>query len=99
MGNLIEFVDLKRIKKINDLTVYDRFVNWVSGEFDLYLQNETKKLQVFLPNGSFDIEIFNDCNNSLNILIHVKGKSKDTSLMIIKKLENIYNNVLKFNLK
>ena len=97
MENLIEFVDLKRIKKINDLTVYDRFVNWVSGEFDLYLQNEAKKLQVFLPNGSFDIENFNDDNNDLNILIHVKGKSKDTCLILMTKLEDIYNHVLKFN--
>ena len=97
MENLIEFVDLKRIKKINDLTVYDRFVNWVSGEFDLYLQNEAKKLQVFLPNGSFDIENFNDDNNDLNILIHVKGKSKDTCLILMTKLEDIYNLVLKFN--
>ena len=35
--------------------IYDKFLNWISGEFDLYPQDEIEGLKIFLPEGEIII--------------------------------------------
>ena len=35
--------------------IYDKFLNWISGEFDLYPQDEFEGLKIFLPEGEIII--------------------------------------------
>ena len=90
-------IEIEKTKKIDDLVIYNHFINWVSGEFDLYLQNETEKLQIYFPSGFFNIESFKDQNNHLSILIHIRGKSKIGCINIMKRLDKIYHHILLFN--
>ncbi|QTD37652.1 hypothetical protein JL193_16545 [Polaribacter batillariae] len=95
--NELTLFKLKKIELINNIGIYERFVNWVIGEFDLFLKNESKKLEVYFPNGQFYIGNFEDDKNELNIKILVEGKSSLVCKKIMLQLENIYQHVLLFN--
>ncbi|PKQ44184.1 hypothetical protein [Confluentibacter flavum] len=85
---------LKKVEIIKNHGVYDRMVNWVSGEFDLYLKDESDILKVYFPNGWFLIKSFNDENNKKVIEIKVEGKSRKGCQRMMNQLERIYNHVL-----
>ncbi len=91
------FFKLKKTELIKSVNIYDRMVNWVIGEFDLYLMNESEKLKVYFPNGHFCIEKFRDNKNHLNIKIIVEGKSRIACQKRMTQLDNIYQHVLIFN--
>lgn len=76
--------------------VYNKFINWVIGEFDLYIKNESNELKVYFPNGWFDIRSIDAINEHVHIEIKVEGKSKKTCKNIIRQLQNIYEHVLHF---
>lgn len=74
------------------LDVYNKFVNWIAGEFDLYLMQEEQGLKVYFPDGWFTIS--NSNNDSILILeIQVEAKSKMTYEKIVKKIQDVYNRV------
>lgn len=87
---------LKKVEIINAKGVYDRLINWVIGEFDLYLMNESDSLKVYFPNGSFLIGNYKNENGQEVIKIKVKGKSKFDCQRMMDKLESIYDHVLRF---
>jgi hypothetical protein len=89
--------ELKNTDAFENLGVYDTFVNWIIGEFDLYLQNyKQKKLKVFFPNGCFSIKSFKNAEDQFDIVIKIKGKSKKGCENIMKKVVGVYNHVLNF---
>lgn len=65
---------------------YNQFLNWVSGEFDLFLQDETNGLEVYFPEGSFKIK---DSNEKENIVAHINLNSK-----VEKKGEDILAKIM-----
>ncbi len=78
--------------------LYRKFLNWTSGEFDLYLQEELNGLEVFFPKGKFSIKDVKE--NKKDILIEINFKSKDLTLVntigdqiasIYNQLKNIYS--------
>lgn len=86
----------KRIEKVISYNVYKRFINWVSSEFDLYLQQEKKDLKVYFPNGFFKIGIVKNIDKLVVIEILIKGKTEESCEKIFYKLEKIYNRVSLF---
>lgn len=87
---------LKKVETINANGVYERLVNWVTGEFDLFLQNESELLEVYFPNGWFSIRNFKNLKNQELIEIKVEGKSRIACQNIMSQLEIIYNHVIYF---
>ena len=87
---------MKRIEKVTNYSVYKRFVNWVSGEFDLYLQQEEKDLKVYFPNGFFKIGVVKKTEKQVVVEILINGKSEKYCEKIFYKLEKIYNSVILF---
>ena len=75
---------------------YSKFINWVSCEFDLFIQYESKNLKVYFPNGWFVISNFKDKYDRDQIEIRVEGKSKIACQNIIHQLEIIFNHVVFF---
>ncbi|EDP72781.1 hypothetical protein FBALC1_16807 [Flavobacteriales bacterium ALC-1] len=78
--------------------LYNKFLNWTSGEFDLYLQEELNGLEVFFPKGEFSIKALEESKK--NMLIEINVKSKDLTLMntignqiisIYHQIESIYS--------
>lgn len=62
------------IKPIGSTAFFEDFLNWVSGEFDLLLQEDANGLQVYFPNGSFNIKKVIHIDNSTNLEINVYSK-------------------------
>lgn len=69
---------------------YYTFVNWVSGEFDLYLQDENNGLHVYFPEGEFHIK--NDVDNG-NVVAEINLESKilENGQTIFNKIMTVYN--------
>lgn len=88
---------LKKEIVIKTNGIHERFVNWVTGEFDLNLKIESETLKVFFPNGWFCIRNFKDEKNKDLIEIIVEGKSKTACQKIMNQLESVHNHVVRFN--
>ena len=72
---------------------YNKFINWVSGEFDLYLKEETNELKVYFPNGWFRIGNFITEDLQYNIELELIGNSKTSCEKVLKKVESTYNRI------
>ncbi len=70
---------------------YHKFINWVSGEFDLYLQDESNGLHVFFPEGKFHIK--SDTENDTPVIaeIHLKSKVLQKGIDMIDEIMSVYN--------
>jgi hypothetical protein len=80
---------------------YNKFINWVSGEFDLYLQDKSNGLDVFFPNGKLNIKKAIDQDNTLVAKINFESKLQNQGTDIINKIMALYNqlvNTSKINL-
>ena len=61
MNTAVETTFVAPYHQLNKKTLFDSnkryytFINWVSGEFDLYLQDESNGLHVYFPEGKFHI--------------------------------------------
>ena len=70
------------------------FLSWVSGAFDLYLQDEFNGLHVFFTEGNFHIK--NEVENVKVIVeINLESKVLENGQMIFDKIMSVYNLLLK----
>ena len=93
-SSLYTLVKNERAKKS---WTYNKFINWVNGEFDLQLKtNDSRELKVYFPNGVFSIKALNVEENNLDIEIKVTGKSRTTCNTIMKQLQEVYGQVERF---
>ncbi|TVZ60394.1 hypothetical protein NA63_2948 [Flavobacteriaceae bacterium MAR_2010_105] len=82
---------------INNIQNYKRFINWVSGDFDLYLKLESKELNVHFPGGKFKIKKLETVNDSVHFEIEVSGSSKNSGQRMMDRITNIFNHVVSLN--
>mgnify|MGYP003634835327 CR=1 FL=1 len=91
------YYNLIKIESVKNLRVYNKFINWIIGEFDLYLKNdESKKLKVYFPNGCFSIGSFNNENEKIYIQIKIQAKSRVTCEILMDRILSIHSHVLHF---
>jgi hypothetical protein len=74
-------------------TLYDKFLNWLSGEFDLYLQDEQNGLEVFFSNGRFSIKKVAENKENIEIEINVKSKNLTIGSSIAHQIMSVYNHL------
>ncbi len=86
----LPFHQLNNKVSFNSTNRYYTFVNWVSGEFDLYLQDEVNGLHVYFPEGKFHIK--NNVDNG-NIIAEINLESKilENGQIIFNKIMSVYN--------
>lgn len=85
---------IEEIVKLEDNVVFCRFVNWVTGEFDLFLQDEDSKgLKVYFPNGCFSIGRFKNADIEFGVEMKIEGKSKVACQEMMNQLMQIYNHI------
>ena len=84
------FIKYENIKTID---IYNTFINWVRGEFDLYLMEESEGLKVYYPNGWFSITVLSQSEMELNIIIQIKSKTLDSGLKIDAQINKIYSHL------
>lgn len=85
-----KFITYENIKTID---TYNTFINWVRGEFDLYLMEELDGLKVYYPNGWFSITVLSESEKELNIIIRIKSKTLDSGLKIESQIKTIYRHL------
>ena len=81
----------KKIITIEDIGAYNKFINLVNGEFDLYLKKGKGYLKVYFPNGCFSIVKFVNNDGIQFIEIKIEEKSKKASEVLMDKLMGIYS--------
>jgi hypothetical protein len=80
-------------ESIKDKRLYNKFLNWTSGEFDLYLQDELNGLEVFFPQGKFSITTINDSKKAILIEINIKSKDLNVMNTIGNQIISIYHQI------
>ena len=78
---------------IDNCVNYENLLNWLSGEFSLYLQEESESLKVYFPNGWFDYE---KIKGSIEIRIVIKSKCQICGNKVKSQLESIMNHFNRF---
>jgi hypothetical protein len=84
------YYELNKKTSFSSKGKYQTFVNWVSGEFDLYIQDEEpNRLSVFFPEGNFHIK--NEIKNGAIIAdINLETKLLEKGELIFSKIMSVY---------
>ncbi len=77
-------------ENMGKIECYNHFLNWMKGEFDLYLQENYDGLKIYFPNGWFTI--YKDGGDIKPIHVEIEIKTK--SLKDGKKIESHIKSVL-----
>jgi hypothetical protein len=80
----------------NNIETYNKFLNWISGEYDLYLQDGKEDLKIYFPNGILKIEKQNTNTITAEISFHTSNLNTGNSIInnvhsIYTRLNAIYN--------
>ena len=84
-----------RYETIENIEIYNQFLNWLKGEFDLYLMEESDSLKVYFPNGLFSVTLFSDNEKDLVIEIKIIGKTVKTANQMVLRIDTLYNHLHK----
>ena len=87
---------LNKKASFNSNKKYNTFLNWVSGEFDLYLQDESNGLYVYFPEGKFHIKNNTD-NGDVVAEINLESKILEKGQVIFNKIMSVYTLLSKTN--
>ena len=85
---------LNKKASFSSINKYHQFINWVSGEFDLYLQDESNGLHVFFPEGKFHINTIETKENTV-AEINLESRFLEKGEIIFDKIMAVYNLLLK----
>tara|TARA_B110000285_G_C14810751_1_gene461850 strand:- start:360 stop:653 length:294 start_codon:yes stop_codon:yes gene_type:complete len=77
---------------------YYQFLNWISGEFDLFLQDETNGLKVYFPEGNFLIKVSTE-NESVLAHINLSTNAEKKGEDILNKIMLLYKLLLNLEQK
>lgn len=90
------FHKLNKKTLFNSKVKYNTFLNWISGEFDLFLQDESNGLKIFFPEGKFHIK--NNIDQGKIIAeINLESRTLDSGQLIFDKIMYVYNLLSKTN--
>ena len=84
--------------QLNNLNDYNRYLNWICGEYTLYQQyNNIDDLIIYFPHGWFSIRKIESNANYIQFRIEVKSKSSKKGIQILNKIKSILNHVKRFD--
>lgn len=78
-----------------ELDTYEKFLNWISGEFVLYLQDDADDLIIYFPNGWFSVKNLITNYNAVQFKIEVKSKCFKKGNQILNKIESVLTHIKK----
>jgi hypothetical protein len=87
------FYTIYRHEKIESIEFFDQFVNWLKGEFDLYLMDDSDGLKVYYPSGFFSVKLFSKNENKFSVELKVKSKTLKSANQIASKIESVLINL------
>tara|TARA_R110002072_G_scaffold135530_3_gene277004 strand:- start:3867 stop:4247 length:381 start_codon:yes stop_codon:yes gene_type:complete len=89
------YYELTHTESIPSKALYEKFLNWVSAEFELYIQDKPHGLKIFYPGGYFYITETERTNNVVNFNIIVRNKYQQKGVQINNQIYAILGHVLK----
>lgn len=89
------YYELTHTESIPNKALYEKFLNWVSGEFELYLQDKLHGLKIFYPGGYFYITETERSNNAVNFKITVRNKYRQKGIQVNNQVYDILDHILK----
>lgn len=95
----VPFHIFTRYEKIENIEFCNQFINWLKGEFDLYLTEELEGLTVYFPNGLFTVKLFSKNEKELSIEIEIRSKTLKSVNEVSSKIEIVHNGLKKLFLK
>lgn len=84
-------------KEVMSHQFYEKYINWIRGEFDLFQIDELEGLKVYCPGYRITIELNKNNTNILKLEINIKSKYKSAGLKAFQKIESVYNNLLQLS--
>jgi hypothetical protein len=87
------FHTFTRYEKIEKIEFYYQFINWLKGEFDLYLMEELDGLKVYYPNGLFSVKLFSKNENDFSMELKIKSKTLKSANQIDAEIETIHSHL------
>lgn len=89
------YFELIQSRSIPNKALYKTFINWVSGEFELLLQDNFQGLQIFFPGGWVHITNIETNQNNVEFNILVKSKFQQKGIQINNQINAILEHVIK----
>ena len=80
-------------ESVGNLEMYLKLINWVSGEFDVYLQDESSSLVIYYPSGWLSIKCNLQRETKIIVEFTVISKSKKSCQNMFIQLAIIYNHM------
>lgn len=79
--------------KLDTFDFYDKFINWIKGEFDLYLMNESlsESLLVYFPNGCFSVKNISKNESFIMMEVKIESKTLDCGTKIANQITAVLN--------
>lgn len=74
---------------IDNLNTFNRYLNWLGGEFILYQQDEVNGIKVYFPNGWFSVKKIKSNKNQIDFIIEVRSKCLKTGSKIYDVITSI----------
>lgn len=87
------YYKLSQKKSVGTVEMYLKLINWVSGEFDVYLQDESSRLVIYYPNGWLSINCNLQLKDKIIVEFTVISKSKKSCQSVFIQLATIYNHI------
>ncbi len=92
-GNANYSYQASQLIKLDTFDFYDKFLNWIKGEFDLYLMNESlsESLLVYFPNGFFSIKNISKTEPFVIVEVKIVSKTLDCGTKTANQITAVLN--------
>lgn len=82
-------------KSLANIHLYNKYINWLSGEFDLYLQDTLNGLDIFFPGGKLNVNSVSKTKEDVVLEINLTCKNKSLGTTITDKVNSIHKQLEK----
>lgn len=81
-------------ESVSSISIFNKLLNWVSGEFILHLQDWDDGLKIFFPSGFLSIKLLNISSDEVEFNIVVKAKNKQKAVNTNTAVINVFSHLL-----
>lgn len=85
--------ELTNTASLPNKKLFNKFLNWVSGEFELYLQDYSDDLTIYFPGGHLNIQETKSPNNSVLFKIAIKSKYKEKGIKLNHQVNLVLDHI------
>lgn len=80
------YFKLENTASVPNKKEFDKFLNWLSGEFELYLQEHSNGFKIYFPGGWLAIHETEHHASVINFNIVVKSKYQQKAMLISNQI-------------